>query len=745
MGGLMEFVRVSRNHFHALTIKNLRLYVRRWKATLLTLSMPVLGVLVLWVIAHAVHRQPLVPSSVSGTLRDRPSTAVPTLKALLDYPGQISFGETLLYSPDNSFTRSVMQGLALAEGISTTPLGFDDIEGAGTAWYQAIWKSPPLAYIEFMSTTSNITSYVVHGDIDDQYRQRDSSDEWEALAALRPGYVSFSHFKLALQRAVDNSIIEVRAGAAPGSMKIDAAVAPFALRYWDVTDPYRNGDPTVSRRILDALSPVIIFMSLLIPFLVSVQMLMHEKQVKVMGMMRVVGLKEGAYWLSWYAALLLPPLIFSLPCILLGLATGVNLFARTNFFVLYVTYVFSSAGLNAMACAVSAPFAKPRYAYGIAFFVVVLGLVMGIVFGVGTLVAFSLSDAQDPYEASSRPTFSDMLLYDPHSGKHGLLAFFELLPPFHFIRILEVITATTSDSYFEDSDYNTVKVPGSHFGWHLFSNGRSITSCCDARGNSYTYISGAPSRNIGLLVATSMMYLVIAWYSAQVSDTDNGTPKRWYFPLSPEYWGYRAPPVLVQGDTLARVRDESLRAGSIRLHKVSKTFKDSTALKELTMELCAGEVFCLLGQNGAGKTTAINLITGQTGPTHGKAFVRGLDVETQMDDIRPLIGLCPQHDVLWPDLTAEEHLRFYSKFRGVPDRDAEVGRAFFFFFIIYFIFAKKLVLRHCNFFLSNHATTLLIAKNSIHTHNQTLTLINLILNFYKKKKKKKNRSRSAGC
>ena len=61
----------------------------------------------------------------------------------------------------------------------------------------------------------------------------------------------------------------------------------------------------------------------------------------------------------------------------------------------------------------------------------------------------------------------------------------------------------------------------------------------------------------------------------------------------------------------------------MRLHKLSKSYDKTTAVKEVTLQFNPGELFALLGQNGAGKTTMINVLTGLTNPTHGDAFVFG--------------------------------------------------------------------------------------------------------------------------
>lgn len=72
----------------------------------------------------------------------------------------------------------------------------------------------------------------------------------------------------------------------------------------------------------------------------------------------------------------------------------------------------------------------------------------------------------------------------------------------------------------------------------------------------------------------------------------------------------------------------------------------------------------MLGHNGAGKTTTLSMLTGLLKPTSGKANVFGINVFDNMDEIRQILGVCPQHDVLFRNLTPEEHLRIYAAFKG---------------------------------------------------------------------------------
>ena len=81
-------------------------------------------------------------------------------------------------------------------------------------------------------------------------------------------------------------------------------------------------------------------------------------------------------------------------------------------------------------------------------------------------------------------------------------------------------------------------------------------------------------------------------------------------------------------------------------------------------------MFGLLGPNGAGKTTLISMLTGMYGPTSGNAWIAGYNLKTQLDIVQLQIGLCPQFDLLWGDLTVEEHLLFFARLKGIePDHE----------------------------------------------------------------------------
>ncbi|XP_060028822.1 phospholipid-transporting ATPase ABCA3-like isoform X1 [Erinaceus europaeus] len=92
------------------------------------------------------------------------------------------------------------------------------------------------------------------------------------------------------------------------------------------------------------------------------------------------------------------------------------------------------------------------------------------------------------------------------------------------------------------------------------------------------------------------------------------------------------------------------------------------AIQNLSLNLYEGQITVLLGPNGAGKTTTLCILTGLYLPTRGKVFIRDYDISKHMVKIRKDMGLCPQEDILFSELTVSEHLSFYSKLKGVPPK-----------------------------------------------------------------------------
>jgi ATP-binding cassette subfamily A (ABC1) protein 3 len=96
------------------------------------------------------------------------------------------------------------------------------------------------------------------------------------------------------------------------------------------------------------------------------------------------------------------------------------------------------------------------------------------------------------------------------------------------------------------------------------------------------------------------------------------------------------------------IDDDAFRADSnIKIQRLTKCYGSFKAISELTLDVRHNEVLCLLGHNGAGKTTAINMLTGMITPSSGDAMILGNSLVTSINRVRSSIGFCQQEDVLF--------------------------------------------------------------------------------------------------
>jgi ABC-2 type transport system ATP-binding protein len=102
----------------------------------------------------------------------------------------------------------------------------------------------------------------------------------------------------------------------------------------------------------------------------------------------------------------------------------------------------------------------------------------------------------------------------------------------------------------------------------------------------------------------------------------------------------------------------------IRARGLTKHYGRTVALEDLDLEIAPGTVFGYLGPNGAGKTTTIRVLMGLLRPTRGRAEIFGLDSQRDRDEIHRRVGYVPGEFVAYPDLVAEQYLRYLVGLRG---------------------------------------------------------------------------------
>lgn len=179
---------------------------------------------------------------------------------------------------------------------------------------------------------------------------------------------------------------------------------------------------------------------------------------------------------------------------------------------------------------------------------------------------------------------------------------------------------------------------------------------------------------IVMLLVDAVIYLAIAMYVEQVRPGEFGVAKPWYFLFQKEFWIEKQVNasdvdqngVENQSSKFFEAEPTSSKAG-IQIKNLRKVFNgNKVAVQGLNLKMYEDQITVLLGHNGAGKTTTMSMLTGMFSPSSGTAYLNGYDIRNNIEGVRQSLGLCPQHNVLFDEITVSEHLRFFARLKGVP-------------------------------------------------------------------------------
>lgn len=115
---------------------------------------------------------------------------------------------------------------------------------------------------------------------------------------------------------------------------------------------------------------------------------------------------------------------------------------------------------------------------------------------------------------------------------------------------------------------------------------------------------------------------------------------------------------------------------AVEIVHLVKRFGNFTAVDDLTLRVEPGEIFGLLGPNGSGKTTTVNMVSGLSSPTSGQVRVMGFDLRTQTRQVRQVLGTVHQETALYEELSAWRNLDFHAELFGMagPKKKARIEK-----------------------------------------------------------------------
>lgn len=404
-------------------------------------------------------------------------------------------------------------------------------------------------------------------------------------------------------------------------------IAPFPTREY-TDDQFQS--------IIKSVMGVLYLLGFLYPISGLISYSVFEKEQKIREGLYMMGLKDGIFHLSWFITYALQ---FAISSGIITACTLNNLFKYSDKSVVFV--YFFSFGLSAIMLSflISTFFTRAKTAVA-----------------VGTLSFFG---AFFPYYTVNDPAVP---------------------------MILKVLASLLSPTAFALGSVNFADYERAHVGlrWSNIwreSSGVNFLVC------------------LLMMLFDTLIYCAIGLYLDKVLPRENGMRYPWNFLFQKCFWR-KNNFVKHHGSSLESnfndelsnerasflannthepaveaisldMKQQELDKRCIQIRNLRKVYASKRgnccAVNSLQLTLYENQILALLGHNGAGKSTTISMLVGLLPPTSGDALVFGKNITADMDEIRNGLGVCPQNDILFPELTVREHLEIFAALKGVKE------------------------------------------------------------------------------
>jgi ABC-type multidrug transport system ATPase subunit len=426
----------------------------------------------------------------------------------------------------------------------------------------------------------------------------------------------FSGF-LSIQSFVSGSILDFSSdGSSPLSRYVAATGTPFP------TPNIKNYNSFYEQ--VGPLAGFFMCMSMLYPVSRFIKLIVEEKESRMKETMKIMGLKSSSLMLSWFISYFV---IFTLIAIICSILISLTFASYSSKFLVFILVFLFIISLIPFSFFVSVFFNKAKLAAI-----------------VGPVVLFALVVPRYAFFSSEQ---SQVI-----SSKKAAC----LLSPTAFAFGADLLMV-----------YEGAQVG---MRWEQIRDDEL----------SFEFI-------ISQLFVDFFVYSALAWYFSNVVKGEYGANLPWYFPFQRSYWKSifsRKEERLIKSKEIIRDENDDLVASedvgnemksraSIQICNLKKIFyhgfgrykREVLAVKGLNLDMYEGQITCLLGHNGAGKSTTISMITGLLSPTDGDCYFDGYSVSSDLDKIRTMVGICPQQNVIFETLPVYENLRLIGSIKGL--------------------------------------------------------------------------------
>ncbi|KAF9129604.1 ATP-binding cassette sub- A member 1 [Mortierella sp. 14UC] len=438
----------------------------------------------------------------------------------------------------------------------------------------------------------------------------------------------------------------------------------------------------------------------------------REKESKCRESMEMMGLSSFNYWTAQWLTSWIMPLIQGSVMVALGYAFKMQMFVNANGFVMWCMFVLFAYAMTLFGLLLTTFCQKSGTALGFGFALLVAILIVVPLLAQGMWADLWIDSSSRRFDSVT----SEML---PPDVKYTWILSF-IFPFINFARLWgQIGTVALGQVNSTNGEYQSG--PGFNF---------SNLNYLAPPEKSYEGLIPQPASGLTYQLICIVAVALLTLYFDKVIPDDHGRSRGAFFYLSSIGDAFRfirhggsagvarqksadahrvipyegIPPQGEDSDVIAE-RERAVNCQSevaIRISNLTKTYTKNGPgfFKNLYLSLCCcccrtrrrsnkienravdrlnlvtepNELFALLGQNGAGKSTTMQMLYGATVPTSGNAFLFDRSIKTDMQAIRSTMGVCPQHDVLFNDLTCWEHMQLYA---GIKDLPAEALRAAF--------------------------------------------------------------------
>ncbi|XP_043218216.1 ATP-binding cassette sub-family A member 7-like [Amphibalanus amphitrite] len=348
-----------------------------------------------------------------------------------------------------------------------------------------------------------------------------------------------------------------------------------------------------------------------------VKSIVYEKEQRLKEVMRILGLSNGVHWLGWFLTSF-SSMVVSDVLLTIVLVYGKVLENSDPFIVFLFLLCFTMATIT-LSFLLSTLFSKANLAAAAG----------GILYFISYL----------PYPF--------LIIWDEHLDYlHKLLG-----------SLLSNVAFGFGCSYFAHYEERGVGIQ-----WSTIDKSPIV-------GDEFSLL-----QSMFVLLLDSFLYGLLTWYIEAVFPGQFGIPRPWFFPFMRSYWCGVEPHTIPDkesvpltdstGNDKFEAEPTNLPLGVAVQHLRKVYANGKVAVEDMSLNFYEGQITSFLGHNGAGKTTTISILIGLFPPTKGTAKIYNFDIRTEMDQIRQSLGICPQHNTLFDELTVAEHIWFYARLKG---------------------------------------------------------------------------------